>query len=885
MKEESALTRKPCHKAAFIISLMLINTLLGLTSFVNASNTNVAISLVNPTSGDEEFIFYTNVTTIGHRFNVTVLVSNVTDLFAYQIFLTYNSQVINATQAWLPKWNPQWVFYEKTTVSPDPFLDDAVLYEGEIVGVIQIGDSLLGDEPTFNGTGILALIQFEVLTNPNVEEELSTILSINNDDTYLLNPELTIIPAAKLDGIYRYVWLEPGLKVVPPEYVAVFPNETFNITVYLHNVTVSDRLVEVKFKLRYNVTLLNLTSPLVVEGDFLPQFNNTSSEPSTEFQFSIHTGYLNVSIKILPNSTGHWNNFPEGNGAIAIVSFIGIHQDSEEHFCKLELFDVELRDDSSNLMKMTPPKDGFYKILSENASFITINVYPSSTNIGSNVTVNGTVKPPAKGINVTIFTRPVNGNWTILKTVQTDVDGSYNYTWTVERLGIFELKANTTDAESSVVSLTVDKRLSKITLYASPPSVPLGSNVTLTGSVNPVKVGINITIYCRRTGEEWYLLATAKTKSEGNFSYVWKTTQSGAFELYAWWPGDENTSEATSQIVAVTVEKLPSQITINLSSSTVTFGSKITIQGKIVPHRPDKDVAIWYKKVGANLWVKLNTRTDTNSQYHYLWEPTEAGDFELYASWTGDENTKSAVSEIKTLTVNPANTTITLDASPKTIVIGSNVTLYGTILPQLPNVSLTIYYKAVEKVAWEALTTVNTSQNGEYHYIWTPNICTEFQLYTSWKGNVNTYSANSSIITVKVLRLNSTITLEIIPSTITIGSSALIKGRIRPNRINATVTIYFRLKGEESWNKLKEVKTDVNSTFYYTWQMNQTGVFEIKTVWKGDAITNGAESQIKTITVESERKDEQLPLILLTVSVLLIVSLALTLLYFLKIRK
>jgi hypothetical protein len=878
--------RRNHPKVAFLISLILLNIFLGLTKFTSASNINSVVSLVNPTSGDGNFIFYTNITTIGQRFNVTIWVTNVTDLFAYQILLTYNHKLINATQAWLPKWNPQWVFYGKETVSPEPYLDDALFYEGEVVGVVKIGDSLLPEELTFNGTGLLAIIEFKILVSPDVKGELSTTLSIDNDDTYLINSELTTIPTVKSNGVYRYMWLEPGLKVTPLEYVATSVHEKFNVTIHIYNVTLSDRLVEVKFKLRYNLTLLNLTSPLVTEGDFLSRFNNTQSEPYTDFQFSIHPGYLNVSIRIIPNSTGYWSNFPRGSGTIATISFINMYQNSKEHICKLELFDVGLLDDNSNSMNMTPPSHGVYRVLPENASLITIQLNPSSTTIGSNITISGTVKPSAKGINVTISIRPANGSWTILKTVQTDIHSNYSYILTAENIGTFELKANTTDTESSIVSLTINKILSGIVMRAYPISVQLGSNITLTGSVNPIRAQVTVNLYYRRIGETWGLLAITETNDDGNFSYMWKTTRGGMFELYAWWPGDAYTSDAKSRIIAVTIERLPSQITINLSPSAIAFGSTTTISGEISPSRPEKDITIWYRKIGVDSWMKLDVKTDMDSQYHHIWKPQEAGAFELYAWWPGDGDTKPAISEIKMLTVKRANTTITLNATPKMIVIGSNITLHGTFLPKLPySATLAIFYKTREKAAWEPLTTVNTNLNGEYQLIWTPKICTEFQLYTSWKGDTNSNPANSSIITVKVLRLNSTITLQIIPSTITIGSSALIKGGIKPNRINATVTIYFRLKGEESWNELKEVKTDVNSTFYYTWQINQTGVFEIKAVWKGDAITNGTESQIKTITVESERKDEQLRLTLLTVSVLLIVSLALTLLYFLKIRK
>jgi 5-hydroxyisourate hydrolase-like protein (transthyretin family) len=876
------LKTKSCWKAFILLSLILLSNWIAELKWAE-SYSYVAISVLNPIRGDAEFIFYTNVTTIGYKFNVTVWINNVTSLFAYQVFLTYNHLIINATRVWTPKWSSEWVFYGKTSTNPSPMLSIR-LYNGEWVGTVLVGDSLLGNESPFNGSGILAIIEFEILTGPNAEEALLTTLSISNDDTFLLNAEFNNIPAAKSNAIYKYVWLEPGLKIDPAEYVATFLNETFNVTIQLNNVTVSDRLTEVKFKLRYNSTLLNITSPQVVEGPFLSQFNNTPNEPFTEFQFSLHEDYLNVSIKILPNSTGQWNNFPRGEGAIATISFKSIYQDDKEHSCNLALFDVELRDDHSNPLTITPSKGGVYTILPENTSLLTIEIHPSSATIGSNITVSGVIIPPTEGANVTILIRLLNGTWAILGETRTGADGNYSYAWTAKDLGLFELKAKTTDVESPIIQLTVNKIPSEISLYAYPPNVPLGSNITLNGSINPIRAHVKVTIYSRRSGEAWASLTIVETNLEGNFSFTWATTRSGTYELRCEWAGDNVTSGATSPTIAVTIERLPSQITIQLSAPTISFGFNVTISGELIPNNPNKTIIIRYKEISDDSWLELYTKTNMNSQYSYMWKPPRIGTFKFYAWWKGDANTKHAVSEITTLTVNRANTTITLNVNQKTIVIGSTITLNGTISPQLPNVNLTIYYKSPEKTGWKILDIVNTSLAGEYQYNWTPPTCTEFQFYVSWLGDENTYPANSSIVTVNVLKLNSTITLNLTPSATTIGSSILIKGTITPKRANATVTIYIRLKGEKNWNELKKVNTDNNGTYHHIWQINQTGVFEIKTSWKGDNITHGAESQIKTLTVQPE-KSEPFPLNLTVISLLLTISLALTLFYLLKVRK
>jgi hypothetical protein len=102
--------------------------------------------------------------------------------------------LLNATRAWLPTWNPEWVFYGKNTTRPTPVL------EAEYV---QISDSIIGTYPTFSGTGILGIIEFEITYAPTTSE-VSCSLNINNADTFLLDPTTNEISSATTNGYYEH---------------------------------------------------------------------------------------------------------------------------------------------------------------------------------------------------------------------------------------------------------------------------------------------------------------------------------------------------------------------------------------------------------------------------------------------------------------------------------------------------------------------------------------------------------------------------------------------------------------------------------------------------------------------------------------------------------
>ena len=168
---------------------------------VNAAS-SAQIKVINPSTSNGDFIFSTGVSPVGTRFNATVEVDNVTDLFAYQATLNVNDTLLNITNAWLPAWDSAWVFDGKATIRPAP-----AFYDFDVDGYmesVKIGDTILMGE-TFTGDGLLAVIEFEIIYAP-ISGTVSCNLDIDNADTYLLDYDLTeIAPVTKMNGYYEYI--------------------------------------------------------------------------------------------------------------------------------------------------------------------------------------------------------------------------------------------------------------------------------------------------------------------------------------------------------------------------------------------------------------------------------------------------------------------------------------------------------------------------------------------------------------------------------------------------------------------------------------------------------------------------------------------------------
>jgi len=164
---------------------------------------------------------------------------------------------------------------------------------------------------------------------------------------------------------------------------------------------------------------------------------------------------------------------------------------------------------------------------------------------------------------------------------------------------------------------------SVITISAEPTAVAEGSNVTVSGAISPVRVDVDVTIYYRLFGgiEEWSPLVTVKTDTNGNYAYIWKTTQAGTYELKASWLGDEETLGAESEVIIVSVwaveKPLVITATIDIDPDILNLKSKgrwITAYIELPEAYNASDINI--------LTVKLNG--EIQAELH----PTEIGDYD-----------------------------------------------------------------------------------------------------------------------------------------------------------------------------------------------------------------------------------------------------------------
>jgi len=182
-------------------------------SAARSSDSSTATLKITP----EKNVFIANVTAPGSRFNVSITVENVNNLFAWQFGIAYNFSLINFTQVFLPE---NHVFAGKS------YLETPVITEpGRVYYGITLGP---GQEAVNVTTGILCILEFEILdpSASGIELPVSdTLHFIDSDYTFLLDPISAVIDCTWEESLFAY-----GYMYIQSHTVTVDENEFIVIT-------------------------------------------------------------------------------------------------------------------------------------------------------------------------------------------------------------------------------------------------------------------------------------------------------------------------------------------------------------------------------------------------------------------------------------------------------------------------------------------------------------------------------------------------------------------------------------------------------------------------------------------------------------------------------
>ena len=293
-----------------------------------------------------ENIFYTDTTSVGTSFTVGIKAADWVEpgVFAWQFIFQYDPTMLEAVAAEVP--DGHWL---TPTIKPsNVFIVDSGTIDVE-KGTVSFSVALLAPELGKTGGGTLATVTLKITAAPQAGKSLTCSLGLK--DIIMVNPEAVEIPPADYDVVpaaFQYSTPPPPWYVsVQPELVAASViGDEVTIDVKLHEAKAEGKITGVQFRILYPEILMT-KEDMISEGAFFKSFGDTFFLAIVEPDAEGHPSVIAV-VLLLPNETGQYEHFAEGNGTLATITFKLIVIPTKVTTFPLTLTDVIIVDSESN---------------------------------------------------------------------------------------------------------------------------------------------------------------------------------------------------------------------------------------------------------------------------------------------------------------------------------------------------------------------------------------------------------------------------------------------------------------------------------------------------------------------------------------------------------
>jgi hypothetical protein len=396
---------------------------------------------------------------------------------------------------------------------------------------------------------------------------------------------------------------------------------------------------------------------------------------------------------------------------------------------------------------------------------LTSSLNPST--YGSSVTFTATVTPGTATGTVTFK----DGSTTL--GTGTIASGKATYSNTKPAVGSHSITAayggdtNDNSSVSSVLTQTVNKANTTVTLVSSANPSSFGSSVSFTATVTPATATGTVTFKDGST-------TLGAAAISGGTAFFSTSLSLGLHSITAAYGGDVNDNSSTSAVLTQTVNKANTSVALASSANPSSYGSLVTFTATMTPSSATGTVT--FKDSTAT----LATVTISNGTAIFTTSPT-LGSHSITAAYGGSTNYNSSTSPVLTQTVNKANTTVALTSSANPSTYSSSVTFTATLTPATATGTVTFT---------DGSTTLGTGtiSSGIATYSTSALAAGSHSITASYGGNTDYNGSTSSVLAQAVNKANSTAALGSSANPSTYGLSVTLTATVTPVTASGTVT-------------------------------------------------------------------------------------------------
>jgi hypothetical protein len=281
-----------------------------------------------------------------------------------------------------------------------------------------------------------------------------------------------------------------------------------------------------------------------------------------------------------------------------------------------------------------------------------VTIYGNDTEL-TTFLVNPPISPPEISVSAAGETKRADYKWNM-----TTVPGRYTIKATASVVKYANLRpppiaeVNLADNTFTYGEVTITKWSSTVGMIVSPQSVNFGQGTIVSGSISPLRASVDVTLQYRLgTAGAWSNASKVQTSAQGSYLFNWTPPTAGTYEVRAIWNGDSITFGNMSAVTTLTVRRVASELTLDVSSTSANAGSTVTVSGTVTPAVAGVTVTIRVNRDNAGWTTAGTATTDADGNYEYEWTPSEAGTYQIRASWDGNTNYLDSESVTKSVTI------------------------------------------------------------------------------------------------------------------------------------------------------------------------------------------------------------------------------------------
>jgi parallel beta-helix repeat protein len=286
----------------------------------------------------------------------------------------------------------------------------------------------------------------------------------------------------------------------------------------------------------------------------------------------------------------------------------------------------------------------------------------------------------------------------------------------------------------------------------------------------------------------------------------------------------------------VNVEEIPDfYFSVNPSSDTISQDSTSTAMISIESVNGYENQVI-LSAIGQPSGVQIVFSTNnqipnfTSTMTVQVSPETAVGNYPITIIATGSDNKMHTTQYNLTITpLQKQPSSITASVSPNSIIFGQSVTVSGSISPA-HSAEVTLTYTRPDATSFSRL--VTSSSNGAFYDVYSPDLAGSWSVQASWEGDYNNYGAVSQQTTFTVDKRQTTVTLDIYPSTVNWGGSTTISGELLPAHSAQILLTYTK---PDSSTTLRYVTSSSDGLFSDTFTPTIAGDWYVQASYAGDS--------------------------------------------------